>query len=499
MLHLPKTQTTQTLPANTHAQTPLISSLALIILLLFSALDYAKAGMTETKKGDAILHPAFDTSSDMSEYEFWSYYTIGYDTALIAPLPKSIFWTANIRKIPKNAPRPYLVMNLFKEDPNVEVSISERDTGEGQIENTYSTDYTHFRDYSGRFKVNGNLRISQSLNLKHKAPIDIMMFFDKPSAKAMDTTNVLLTSPYKDDIYNHRIVKEILGDERFERFMSKRFNYESIPISAEIGDVDNTLNLKEPILALRVDYGFNFFVDGCRYNDEIAFENAGFPIFKLFDFSIAKTPYEIAESREVVSSGLYPGYDSERAMVHEIISLAYPPLGDTAYKFATPMVKGVFANTRTKENDFYVNVRDKPSKDGKIIMQLYLQILMLKYKKISYNLHKRNEDSQDYEEWERKQAASQREHFEKHKDKDIKKLYGLFGYDIFVWDVLEGDWAKVWVLTPEGDYNGEYIDAFLNNPSKLIIKEGYIHTSGLVPDGTFPKPIKKPRDDEQND
>ncbi len=474
--------------------------------------------MTETKKGDAILHPAFDTSSDMSEYEFWSYYTIGYKTALIAPLPKSIFWTANIRKIPKNAPRPYLVMNLFKEDPNVEVSISERDTGEGQIENTYSTDYTHFRDYSGRFKVNGNLRISQSLNLKHKAPIDIMMFFDKPSAKAMDTTNVLLTSPYKDDIYNHRIVKEILGDERFERFMSKRFNYESIPISAEIGDVDNTLNLKEPILALIVDYRFSFFVDGCRYNDEIAFENAGFPIFKLFDFSIAKAPYEIAESKEVVSSGLYPGYDSERARVYEIVSRRYPPLGDTAYKFTTPMVKGVFANTRTKENDFYVNVRDKPSKDGKIIMQLYSQILMPKYKKISYNLHKRDEDSQDYEEWERKQAALQQQYFEKHKDmigpfpKDIELYELLDKYIVFVWDILEGDWAKVWVLTPaikKGDIYvssffwdnryEEYVDIFLNNPSKLIIKEGYIHTSGLVPDMTFPKPIKKPRDDEQND
>ncbi|RDU59778.1 hypothetical protein CQA53_11265, partial [Helicobacter didelphidarum] len=203
------------------------------------------------------------------------------------------------------------------------------------------------KTYDTSYEIIGNLRISQSLNLKEKAPIDMVIFLDKKSAKIMHSTFWYLKSPYKDDIYNHKIVREILGEERFRRFMSKRFHYETISIEAQIDNIDR-MELDNMANIFLYDFQIPF-----TWGDEII------GIANLSHFHIITTPIILANDNDIVCM-----------KDNDLEWLIKDEKNSTQYNLKIPVIKGLFATTTTNENDFFVNLRDKPdSKDSKILMQ----------------------------------------------------------------------------------------------------------------------------------
>ncbi|RDU61257.1 hypothetical protein CQA53_10425 [Helicobacter didelphidarum] len=453
--------------------------------------------MTEILHGDCIIHP--NTNLIPYDMGFWGYFGL-YNT-LIPPLPTTLFWTLKVHKV--NGIKP---LYLKGEDIPSLVSIKDGKREHIEMSDEEGIYYTHFRDYSGSFKVKGNLRISQSLNLKEKAPIDIMIFFDKESALAMDTGNFLLKSPYKDDIYNHKIVREILGEERFRRLMSKRFHYETIAIEAQIGNIDGLYTIKNPICALIADYNFSFFNDEDAYEWQLTrttpLEFGGFPMANILSFKVVNTFFELVEYNDIFQGEYY--IDTFLEDIPKVDSNA------TKSNFAIPILKGLFATTTTNENDFFVNLRDKPdSKDSKILMQLYSQGFRTNNKEIQYDFYARAGESDEFYGWYNTQLKLQKAYFLKYKDSMIHPFYfdresyidnrteaNAKDYIIFIQDIMEKDWAKVWVLRYDkyideykkgDDINDKsYTDTFLESPSKMIIKEGYIHASGLEPYRVFP-------------
>lgn len=307
-------------------------------------------------------------------------------------------------------------------------------------------------------------------------------------------------------MYNHQIVREILGEERFRRFMSKRFNYETIAIEAQIGNIDGLYTIKNPICALIADYKFYFFNDEEVYEWQLTrttpLEFGGFPMATILNFKVVNKSFELVEYNDIFNGEYY--IDTFLEDIPKVDSNA------TKSNFAIPILKGLFATTTTNENDFFVNLRDKPNaKEGRILMQLYSQGFRTNNKEIQYDLYAMVGESDEFYGWYNRQLKLQKAYFLKYKDSMINPLYfdieshrdnrtksSARDYIIFIQDIVEKDWAKVRVLRYDryidennkgDDINDKsYTDTLLESPSKLIIKEGYIHTSGLEPYRVFP-------------
>ncbi len=319
------------------------------------------------------------------------------------------------------------------------------------------------RIYDDIYEVRGILRISQSLTLRYEAPLDLVLFFDVPSALKMRCCFWYLKSPYPNDLLNHKIVKELLKD-KFESFIKKRFNYALIPINATINNVSSIDSVEIFLCDITIYWGLDVVI----------------PTGILSAFSETTLDFNLAKDSDIFMTD---GNDLQYWVQN--------PKHLPQYLLKPPFINGVFAMTKTQANDFFVNLRDKPNKDGKIIMQLYSQQFKSKL------LH------EDFDLWFETQKKAQQTYFANNKGKMIKPFYkdsdSKKDYIIFVDDILEGDWAKVRVLRyddyvdskNQGDKidSKAYINLFLNEPSKITIALGYIHTSGLDPVRVFPREI----------
>ena len=319
------------------------------------------------------------------------------------------------------------------------------------------------RIYDDIYEVRGILRISQSLTLRYEAPLDLVLFLDLPSALKMRCCFWYLKSPYPNDLLNHKIVKELLKD-KFESFIKKRFNYATIPINATISNVSSIDSAEIFLCDITIYWGLS--------NDDTVI-----PTGILSVFSETALDFNLAKDSDINGSNVQYWVQNPKHLPQ--------------YLLKPPFINGVFAMTKTNANDFFVNLRDKPNKDSKIIMQLYSQQFKSKL------LH------EEFDLWFEAQKKAQQIYFANNKDKMIKPFYkdnnSKKDYIIFVDDILEGDWAKVRVLRyddyvdskNQGDKidSKAYINLFLNEPSKITIALGYIHTSGLDPVRIFPREI----------
>lgn len=329
-----------------------------------------------------------------------------------------------------------------------------------------NTEEVECRIYDGVYEVKGILRISRSLKLYYEAPIDLVLFFDLPSALKMRCCFWYLKSPYPNDLLNYKITKDILKN-KFESFMQKRFNYAQIPINATISNVSS------------IDY-IEIFACDITLNWGISYDSTVIPIGILSAFNETTLNFNLAKDKDIFMTN---GNDLEYWVQN--------PKHLPQYLVKPPFVKGVFATTLTNTNDFVVNVRNKPHKDSKIIMQLYSQNFRSKLQYEEFDL------------WIKTQKDAQKNYFIKNKDKMINPFYkdrnSKKDYIVFIDDILNGDWAKVRILRYDGYIDNKnrgdsiesktYINLFLNEPSKITIILGYIHTSGLEPLSVFEREI----------
>ncbi|TQR51749.1 hypothetical protein [Campylobacter troglodytis] len=338
------------------------------------------------------------------------------------------------------------------------------------LDNAFDLSLARYADqtckiYDEDYEVRGILRISQSLNLTYEAPLDLVIFFDLASALKMHCCFWYLKSSYPNDPLNHKLAKELLKDD-FEAFIKKRFNYATLAINATISEVGG------------IDFA-EIFSSDLRIYWGLSKDDTVIPTGLLSKFSHSNLNFDLARDEEIF-------------MMDNIGYWVQEAKNSPSYLIKPPLVKGVFAKTRTKANDFFVNLRDSPSsKQGKIIMQLYSQGF------------ESDLEDEEFDAFIEAQKKAQQAYFAKNKDKMIKPFYKASNskkdYIIFVDDILKGDWARVRVLRYD-DYvdsknqgasieSKEYINLFLNEPSKITLGLGYIHTSGLAPFRVFEREL----------
>lgn len=333
-------------------------------------------------------------------------------------------------------------------------------------------------EVSSTLKYKGKLRISWSFDVKYNKNIDLIFFpeenpyinyavlyakdfpktVDKsePYYKDKQLSSITLPPHINDDFVKEVLAQSDLSKAQQEQFFQSRFGSVFVPMEIEFEWYNvywsyiDTSNIEKAILFPRYDRYLNgILVDGdlplCL------------GVIKSYKVLPKDTPLKYPDSIKVS--------DYFVAMMEKVFPYT---------KLFTPLPTAAIAYTQTKPNDFIVNVRDKPNKEGKIVTQLLSQdvkipdnfyssesqlwrdesirmgINPLYEKMVSQGYewyHKDNENSSTdnegyfmYYQWKTQQAYLQKE-----KSKLINPLESK-DYLILVWNIEPNEWAKVWVL-----------------------------------------------------
>ncbi len=340
--------------------------------------------------------------------------------------------------------------------------------------NTYYEEITRY--YAVRhnsMKVKGMLRITRDLTLtKDNSQIHMMLFLDKNTPKEylfsvktekpmslieLDeqgfalTTTWYVRSPYENDRSNQKLLKTLLSEKEYASFMSKRFSCTYAAVECEISDFMSTT-----FYSTSLDYqDQEFYTD--KYSFMITYKHALMKNYKVI-------------GRYDVSIYMSNKYNED-------------------YFYSSYAKNGVLALPCS--NDKYINVREKPNKDGRIILKI-ANVLEMFYLPV-YN-RERNVVDRFYESETKINKISSRS-----KEEQIKLMQYKI-YPIFVNDILKGDWCKVTIYKskymfnvssamsmPEVTHAGNIEDIhnlrkkIVYSHDEVFLMNGYIHASQLHP------------------
>lgn len=367
--------------------------------------------------------------------------------------------------------------------------------------NTYYEEITRY--YAVRhnsMKVKGMLRITRDLTLtKDNSQIHMMLFLDKNTPKEylfsvktekpmslieLDeqgfalTTTWYVRSPYENDRSNQKLLKTLLSEKEYALFMSKRFSCTYAAVECEISDFMSTT-----FYSTSLDYqDQEFYTDKYSIGNDISIKAEYFLGNKLFHGIISggeafMITYKHALMKNYKVIGRYD------------VSIYMSNKYNEDYFYSSYAKNGVLALPCS--NDKYINVREKPNKDGRIILKI-ANVLQMFYLPV-YN-RERNVVDRFYErETEINKIAS------RSKEEQIKLMQYKI-YPIFVNDILKGDWCKVTIYkskymfnftsgigSPEVIHAGNIEDIhnlrkkIVYSHDEVFLMNGYIHASQLHP------------------
>ncbi|MWV61820.1 hypothetical protein DCO58_07515 [Helicobacter saguini] len=373
--------------------------------------------------------------------------------------------------------------------------------------NAYDYTANNFYDYANEcvennskvktLVYNGYLRIAWSYDMKYNKNIDLIFFpqenlylnyaylYAKDFAKNIESNKTFYDAFVELDKFiiqmhpqyniNYDFAKNILlqaglDKNRIDRFYNVRFGsamFVPMEIEFEWYIVTPRFLSKYPISFFNYDRVLRY-----AESDEIT----------TFGICIG-----IIKSYSILSLNTKPNYDYKYPLAYDIEIDKY-----TTYKdIFSPIPTTALAITQTNFNDYVVNVRDKPAKDSKILSQLFSQ-------KLKSQMTDKSND------------ILQRQYYEINKSQLINPLW-KDEYIVFIHNILQNNWVKVWVLKIPNKSNinknvfdeedifnyktnwdwylleiikfisdsKDYVYIFNNHPSRLILYDGYIHTSGL--------------------
>lgn len=348
---------------------------------------------------------------------------------------------------------------------------------------------------SAIMKHKGLLRITWNYDIKYNKKIDLIFFplesllinyaylFAKdlvklPDKKGFPNDNSYpfvdtLNAPY--DI-NYDFVKEILGEDNAEVFFKYRFGGIFMPIEVEF----EWYITDEP------------FMKGDRLSIPSPFEWEDLPpVYNLVGIikNYKTLPLELMHS---FFEDIKQNYRKELSYQHSgeeeqlrlaLVDIDFSPIPVTA-----------FLRTKTKFNDFYVNLREEPNKDSKILATLFSQEFYGDYPDDLRTWGPAGDANMgQYNNFQEELAIKL---YEEQKD-NLSKALLSDKYNIILKEILPNNWVYVYVIRSmvidnitnfnerkydAGIYyelNPDLVKDYIESPSFFIIKKGYIHASGL--------------------
>ena len=176
-------------------------------------------------------------------------------------------------------------------------------------------------------------------------------------------------------------------------------------------------------------------------------------------------------------------YRKELKEAENTSGLMYYHFYATPSQVFSPLPTNALLKTRTKPNDFYVNLRESPSSDSKILAQLFS-------KRVGNGIHYDEKDNRiPHPDDVESQNIAQLKLYNKNKAKMTNPLF-VWEYDILLKEILPNNWCRVDVLKPVETYEidiydirtyikKDFIEKYQKNPKFYTLFSGYIHSSGL--------------------
>ena len=282
-------------------------------------------------------------------------------------------------------------------------------------------------------------------------------------------TTYYIRSPYENDMDNQKLLKSLLSEEEYTSFMSKRFSCTYVAVEGELSDFMNTLFMDRPTRD-------SFYTD--KYS-------IGIDISTKAEYSNSCDIYEI----ELFTHAKLSNY---KLIDRYSVSIYKTTWYDEEYYYSSYAKNGVIAEPCS--NDTYINVREKPDVDSKVLLQIGC-----KYPRVFYTAYPPsqkwlNTPTEYYTQEDIEKGYSKMDvlAYYIYYSGNYKNLYKI--YPIFVHDILEGDWCKVTIYKSNYMYDinwGYNSDCIIDkhnlrkkivySPEEVYLMDGYIHASQLHP------------------
>lgn len=281
-------------------------------------------------------------------------------------------------------------------------------------------------------------------------------------------TTYYIRSPYENDMDNQKLLKSLLSEKEYTSFMSKRFSCTYVAVECELSDFMTTYFMDRPTI-------------DSYYTDKYSI---GIDISTKAEYSNSCNMYGIATCTHAKLSNY-------KVIDRNIVSIYKTIWYDEEYYYSSYAKNGVIAEPCS--NDTYINVREKPDVDSKVLLQIGWVSVRVFYTAYPPSQKWLNTPTEYYTQEDIKEGYSKIEAlFYYLNSEDYKKLYKV--YPIFVHDILDGDWCKVTIYKSNYMYdtNWDYstaciIDEYnlrkkiVYSPEEVYLMDGYIHASQLHP------------------
>ena len=278
-------------------------------------------------------------------------------------------------------------------------------------------------------------------------------------------TTYYIRSPYENDMDNQKLLKSLLSEKEYTSFMNKRFFCTYVAVECELSDFMVTIFMHQPTN----DY---FYTDkysiGIDISTKAEYSNSS-DMYGIETFTHAKLSNYKVIDRHSVSIYKTTWYDEE-------------------YYYSSYAKNGVIAEPCSY--DTYINVREKPDVDSKVLLQP--RVVIARPSRTVYPPSQKwlNTPTEYYTQEDIEAGYSKLDKYDMYFNED--ESYKI--YPIFVHDILEGDWCKVTIYKSNYMYDinwGYNSDCIIDkhnlrkkivySPEEVYLMDGYIHASQLHP------------------
>ena len=347
-------------------------------------------------------------------------------------------------------------LSLIKENSQIHmVLFLDKNTPEKYL---YRLPYNHPREFeqdNGIISLGNNLFMELSSVIKQTGLKEGLSLL----------TTYYIRSPYENDMDNQKLLKSLLSEKEYTSFMSKRFSCTYVAVECELSDFMTTYYMDQP-------------TNDCFYTDKYSI---GIDISTRAEYSNSSDMYEI-------STCVHAKLSNYKVIDRHSVSIYKTTWYDEEYYYSSYAKNGVIAEPCSY--DTYINVREKPDVDSKVLLQA--RVVIPRPSRTVYPPSQKwlNAPTEYYTQEDIEAGYSKLDKYDMYFNED--ESYKI--YPIFVHDILEGDWCKVtiyksnYMYDMNWDYNSDCIidkhnlrKKIVYSPEEVYLMDGYIHASQLHP------------------
>ena len=278
-------------------------------------------------------------------------------------------------------------------------------------------------------------------------------------------TTYYIRSPYENDMDNQKLLNSLLSEKEYASFMNKRFSCIYVAVEGELSDFMTTSFMDQPT-------NDSFYTDKYSIGIDISTRAEYFNSYNMHE----------------IGGNTHAKLSNYKVIDRHSVSIYKTTWYDEEYYYSSYAKNGVIAEPCSY--DTYINVREKPDVDSKVLLQP--RVVIPRPSRTVYPPSQKwlNTPTEYYTQEDIEAGYSKLDKYDMYFNED--ESYKI--YPIFVHDILEGDWCKVTIYKSNymydinWDINSDCIidkhnlrKKIVYSPEEVYLMDGYIHASQLHP------------------